>query len=198
VTVTAVAPFELRAPAEADLAAAVALHRRAIPYSLNSRLGPAHLEHAYRVMHEDPGSLVTVAARGGTVIGVVLFSLDPAALERRMVRGLGARGWLRVAAGLARDPALLVEALRQARAGGPIRGVAARLVAIAVDEDARVAGVGRALIGAVDRFGRAHGAAAYQLDTRIDNAAALAFYARCGFAEAARRGRDVVLVKELA
>jgi ribosomal protein S18 acetylase RimI-like enzyme len=197
--VVASAALELRPATEADVEPAVALHRRAIPYSLNSRLGAAHLARAYRVLGADATSMVVVAARAATVVGVVVASLDPGALERRILLGIGPRGWLGIAAGLARRPALLAEILRPGR---PVahagRAVVPRLIAIAVDAAGRERGVGRALVGAVDDFCRRRGVAAYHLDTRADNAAALAFYSRCGFVEVERRGRDVVLVKELA
>jgi ribosomal protein S18 acetylase RimI-like enzyme len=192
--IAAVAPVELRRAAPADVEAAVALHRCAIPYSLNSRLGAAHMAAAYRILLRDAGAAVAVAVRGGHIAGVVVAGLEPAALERRLLARLGPRGWLRMACGLALRPSPVLEALRASR---PVihqgRPVVPRLIAIAVDESGRQRGVGRALVGAVDDFVRGP----YHLETRADNADARAFYARCGFVEVERRGPDIVLVKEL-
>src|SRR5262249_2772964 len=144
----------------------------------------------YRILLREPGAAVVVAARAGAVDGVVVAARDPAAVERRLLLRLGPRGWLRIAL----RPDLVLSARARRR---PVlhdgRPVLPRLIAIAVAEPGRQRGVGRALVGAVDDFVRAP----YHLETRADNAAARAFYARCGFVEVERRGRDIVLVKEL-
>jgi len=71
------------------------------------------------------------------------------------------------------------------------------LIAIAVDSSARQGGIGRALVQAVDDFFRQLSQPFYYLDTRVENITARAFYQRLGFVEHERRGRNLILVKEL-
>lgn len=74
------------------------------------------------------------------------------------------------------------------------------VASVAVAPEARRAGVGRALVGALLREARARGATEARLDVRAGNVAAIALYAAQGFVEVGRRrayyadGEDAVLM----
>lgn len=186
-----------RPAAADDLPAVVALHRAALPYSLNSRLGAAHLTAVYQFTLADPDSLVVCAMDGPAVLGVVSATLDPAALPGRWRWGFK----LRLALALALRPALWPLVWESGRVGAPLhwqgQTVRACLTAIAVAPAHRRRGCGRALVAAVDAFMQARGQAAYRLDTLAENAAGRAFYARLGFTAVARRGAAVLFAKAL-
>ena len=70
-----------------------------------------------------------------------------------------------------------------------LAGEVAELQRIAVSRQARRSGVASALLAAVLARSRASGAERVLLEVREDNAGAIAFYARSGFVELARRRR---------
>lgn len=185
-----------------DMEPVVQLHQEALGYSFNSQLGGRHLAHIYQVMRCDENSLVVTAHRGGLLVGVVSATRDPEALKTRLISSLTPRQWFGLIGRLALRPQLLFTWLADQRVNSrPVtfRGVTVRpyLAAIAVAERARQAGVGRALVGAVDDFFRARRCPAYHLDTLADNAASRVFYRRLGFVELEQRGPAVILVKTL-
>jgi ribosomal protein S18 acetylase RimI-like enzyme len=184
-----------------DLPAIVRLHRAAMPYSLNSRLGPEHLRRIYQVACRHPESLVACVSAGGEVAGVVSATLDPAALAARARAGLSLTGWIWLLASLALRPGLWPLVWENIQLTPPVRwrgeDVNACLTAIAVAPKQRRTGLGRILVEAVDDFMRAHGQAAYRLDTLVVNAGARQFYERLGFEAADRRGSSVIFVKAL-
>lgn len=197
----AVDSLQLRPMAQADIAAVVQLHREALPYSLNSRLGASHLAQVYAVMSRESASLVMVACRDGAPVGVVSAAVDPAAVAARILSGLTPRRWAGLVSKLMLRPGLLWAAMESQRMNRPARlhgrVIQPCLTAIAVAASGRRAGIGRQLVGAVEGFFRQQGCSAYYLDTLAKNAAAQAFYARLGFVEAERRGSALILVKEL-
>lgn len=187
-----------------DRDAVVKLHREALGYSLNSKLGAEHLAHVYRMMCEDTSSVVLSARHSGqrgVPVGVVSATLDPESLKRHLMSGLTLRQQAGLLGRLALRPIMLVDWLEDLSLSRPVtfKGavVAPCLTAIAVAADCRRTGVGRALVQAVEGFIRAHHGAAYHLDTRADNMVSRMFYRRLGFVEVEQRGRAIVLVKEL-
>ncbi len=60
---------------------------------------------------------------------------------------------------------------------------------IAVTASARKAGVGTALLCALEQYAKAQGAAVIQLEVRASNETAIRFYERCGFVQNGRRKR---------
>ena len=63
----------------------------------------------------------------------------------------------------------------------------ARLIALAVEPDARGGGVGAALVAAVEAWARAQGANSLMLTTALHRAGAQAFYERLGYEHTGRR-----------
>jgi GNAT superfamily N-acetyltransferase len=194
--------FNVQPLAEQDIEEAARLHREALSYSLNSKLGLSHLAHLYGAMRGDASSLAATASRDGVLAGVVSATLDPAQLTARLFAGLTLRRWLDIFGRLALNPLVLVDWVEGRKVSRPVtfKGAAVRpcLTAIAVAAHCRRQGAGRALVAAVDNFFRSHHCAAYHLDTRADNTASRAFYQRLGFVEVEQRGRAMLLVKELA
>jgi ribosomal-protein-alanine N-acetyltransferase len=71
---------------------------------------------------------------------------------------------------------------------GAVMGDSAELESVAVREDARRRGVGRALCDAVAEWCRSKGATALELEVRAASAGAMALYEGMGFVSVGRRG----------
>jgi len=65
-------------------------------------------------------------------------------------------------------------------------GRACRIYSFAVDPEIARRGVGREIVGACERYARAHGFGALRLEARYDNAPAIALYGKLGFSEFGR------------
>jgi ribosomal protein S18 acetylase RimI-like enzyme len=66
-----------------------------------------------------------------------------------------------------------------------------------VDDSARGAGLGRALVDATLDRARAHGCRRVELDVNTQNAAALALYRSCGFATGKSGGEDLLMSRRV-
>lgn len=192
-----VAPLEL-----ADIPAATRLHVDAIPYSMNSMLGPDHVATLYRLLRADPHSGVFAARRGQAVVGTAVVTTAPSLTKKRLIQQAGLGHWVIKSPRFLLRPSLIATLLQEQRTGRPVhfegKAIEPVLAAIAVAPDARTMGVGRKLLAAVEAFLQERGEMAYRVDTRADNDAARAFYRKAGFAEVEQRGKDVLLVRALS
>jgi ribosomal protein S18 acetylase RimI-like enzyme len=194
-------PYALHPISTVEIDSAVALHRAALGYSINSRLGGGHLAYLYTVMRGESDCLATVAVASGELLGVVSAALDPEGLTRRLFAGLPAIRWFAILSHLACHPGIWMEWVESRSLTHPVMfqgmEIKACLTAIVVSPAARRFGVGRALVGAVDDFMRRHDQPYYRLDTRADNSVSRSFYRNLGFIELEERGRDVIYVRQL-
>lgn len=185
---------------DADLPAVVTLHRRRLGYSLNSRLGRGHLAELYHFVGGMSDAAVRVAEVDGVVVGVVSAALAPERVMRDFLMSRSPAGLVRLGLRVLGHPGALVEAWTTRALARPVRwhghAVEPCLTAIAVDEQAIRAGIGRALVAAVADFCREQGRPTFRLDTRADNVDARAFYRRLGFVEVETRGANIILVKQ--
>jgi ribosomal protein S18 acetylase RimI-like enzyme len=170
-------------------------------YSLNSRLGVRHLAYLYSLLREDETCLVTAAFTHKKILGVVSAALAPRQFKEKVFSSMPLTRWMSVASRLTIQPGLWFEFWQDRKMNQPVIyktvEVKPMLIAIAVDSPARQGGIGRALVQAVDDFFRQLSQPFYYLDTRVENITARAFYQRLGFVEHERRGRNLILVKEL-
>src|SRR3954469_19839112 len=79
-----------------SLADVVAIHRAEIAYSLNSKLGAEHLARLYTAVQQDGDSSIAAAYRGRDPVGVVIATVNPSRLMRRLLAGLRAGQWLQL------------------------------------------------------------------------------------------------------
>jgi ribosomal protein S18 acetylase RimI-like enzyme len=122
----------------------------------------------------------------GHLAGFVAGSADVGRLYRSFVWRDGVRAALPLAGRLLRSLPRVVETLRHGTDGHPSSGRGTELLAIAVDQSQRGAGVGRALVaGFLDEV-VAGGGDAVHVVVGADNASAVRLYRRAGFEEAAR------------
>lgn len=193
--------FTLSPLKPADVDSAAALHRSAMSYSFNSRLGEKHLAYLYSLLQQDVTCSVTAAVADGKILGVVNAALDPQHFKEKVFSSMPLSRWAEITSRLAIQPQLWVELWQDRKLDQPViyksSEVKPMLIAIAVDASARQSGMGRALVQSVDDFFRRLSQPFYYLDTRVDNAPARNFYQRLGFIEHERRGRNLILVKEL-
>lgn len=186
---------------EGDCARVVALHRAVLGYSINALLGQRHLAFVYRTTATLPGAFVRVAVDGGAVVGAVSATVDEGRAARALLQRMTLAQCCCVAARLACSPACWRAAWRARCASQPVlvagAPIDACLTSIIVDPRCQGRGIGRVLVGAVDDFMRQQAQARYRLDTRLANHSARAFYTRLGFCEHARRGSDILFVRNI-
>ncbi len=193
--------FTLKPLSSIELDSVVRLHRGAINYSFNSRLGASHLAYLYSMLQQDETCLVTVAVEDDKVLGVVSAVADPAGFKERVFSSMSPARWAAVAGRLFLQPGLWLELWQGRALDRPVlyktSEIKPALIAIAVHPSARKTGIGRALVESVDDFFRQLSRPFYHLDTRVENTTARAFYQRLGFIEHERRGRDLIFVREI-
>lgn len=201
-----------------ELARTARLHRRALPDGFFARLGAAFLARYHASFLAGSRARLLVAERGGRVVGFLAGTIDNAAhygdVARRRSAGLALVG---LASLLAR-PRLAVEFLRT-RTGrygravvrlltrtrtdggtpeGPGVAPVAVLTHVAVDDEARGTGAGRALVEAFAEEVAARGVDEIRLVTPVDGGGPR-FYRRLGWrSRGRRRAADGTVVEEFA
>jgi GNAT superfamily N-acetyltransferase len=197
----AVNRFSLVPLSSHDIDSVVALHLAGLPYSLNSKLGSAHLGRLYKIMAEDPDSMVLIARNDGGIMGVVSATLDALSLKGRLMSAVSLTQKILLARRMIFHPSIFGDWFQSQSTDRPViyKGTVVNpcLTSIVVRSDSRRSGTGKTLVSAVDAFVLEHGKKAYYLDTRADNESSRAFYSRLGFIELEQRGRDIVLLKEV-
>ena len=182
------------------LDAIVTIHRAVLGYTLNSRLGRAHLAHLYHAMSRDSDCYVGVALSQDRPVGVVSGSLDLERAESRLFRSIGFGPWANIVWQVLRSPSLVREWRKGQAIGRPVyrdrERVAAILTTLAVDPRCQRVGIGRQLISELEAFFAARNVHCYRLDTLADNRAAREFYRKAGFEELEQREDSIVLVKK--
>ncbi len=177
----------------------VRIHRDALGYTLNSRLGDAHLMRLYSQMSKDSESYVGVAVVEGRPAGVVSGTLNEDRLKARLLGSLPPSALLTVLAELVRHPGLIGAWLQSLSIARPVyhegKRVEAVLTALAVDARFRGRGLAKELIAALERYFSARQVGIYRLDTLITNQPAQSLYAGLGFIEVARRAGSAILVR---
>ncbi len=175
-------PGPVRQATEADGRAVAALHAAAIAEGFLPTLGARFLARLYRRMVvSDLADLLVVDDDRG-VAGFVAVATDTGAFYREFLRRDGVLAALAAAPTLLRKPATAWETLRHGMAGGdgPARPDA-EILATAVADRARRAGVGRALLHAATDALTARGIHRAVVVTATGNDAALGLYEQAGF-----------------
>lgn len=184
-----------------DIPAVVKLHRQFLSYSINSRLGAAHLSYIYEMTRKDRASVVLVAKIKKVIVGVVSATLDPERLARSFFVNLTISGRLRLFLNLITKPHLILEWFKDKELVRPVvyegEAVIPCLTAIIVVPQFRRLGIGKMLLDGVEEFCGKNGYHSFRLDTRQDNHISRNFYKKLGFVEAEQRGRNILLVKAL-
>jgi GNAT superfamily N-acetyltransferase len=179
----------------------VGIHRGGLGYTVNSRLGSAHLAFLYREMARDPTSYVGVAMVDGRPAGIVSGTLDEDTLKSNLLKSMSGPTLAGLATRLLLRPWLILQWLQSVIIALPVyhqrQEVIAVLTALAVDPGFQGRGVGRKLVGALEEFFGANKVGKYRLDTLGTNQRALKFYSDLGFTEVARRTDSVILVRTI-
>lgn len=207
----------VRAARPADLRRTAAIHRRCLPSGFFARLGDRFLARYHASFATSPSAILLVAEDDGTVVGFLAGTFDNAAHYRWLVRGRPLLRLLPVGvAALLRDRRLAAEFARtrlrryaravvrrlptprpavDARADGAVSTVGV-LTHVAVLEDARGTGAGRALVAEFTRQAVAAGTDELRLVTAAEGDAT-AFYRRLRWtSRGTRRAADGTFVEE--
>ncbi len=177
----------------------VRIHRDALGYTVNSRLGDTHLKRLYAQMSKDSESYVGVAVVEGRPAGVVSGTLNEDRLKARLLGSLPLSALLAVLAEMVVHPGLIGAWLQSLSIARPVyhegKRVEAVLTALAVDARFRGRGLAKELIAALERYFAARQVGIYRLDTLVTNRPAQSLYAGLGFIEVARRAGSAILVR---
>lgn len=168
-----------------DIGSMVAIHERAFPGFLMTRLGPAFLEDYYRLVQSSESGLALVAERREDVVGFVVGYTDPRTFYR-LLRKQKARFGIRMLPALVRSPGLVPQVLASFRradpCGGSERAALTELASIAVDPEYGGQGIGTRLVKSFLEEVRSRGARGVYLTTDANgNDFVNAFYVKLGF-----------------
>ena len=170
-----------------DVGAVAALRASAVPTSDFSRLGAAAQRSFFDAAMHDPGTFGVVAEDRDGVVAFALATVSAARIERAAIIRHPAAWGGAIAAGFRSPMALIRVAVRAGRvllarrATAPSAEPRLRLLDIAVDERARGAGVGRAVLAATIAEAWARGHDAIGLSVLTDNHPAIRLYEGLGF-----------------
>lgn len=177
--------FTIRPAHGHDVGAIVAVHLRAFPGFLMTRLGPSFLEEYYGLVLNDPTEISLVAEAASRVIGFVVGYLNP----KDFYQALRARK-IRLATcmipAVLRDPRLIPRVLASFRRTDPAaiddRFGLSELASVAVDPTYSGQGIGTRLVRSFIDEARRRGALGVYLTTDADdNDAVNRFYVKFGF-----------------
>ncbi|MFL6064724.1 MAG: GNAT family N-acetyltransferase [Friedmanniella sp.] len=184
----------LRRLEDSDLPFAIAEHSKHFPDNVMARLGPLFLRQYYKSFLNTPFAVATVAEMDGEPCGYLVGVLDTDQHRRLLLRRHGVALLSTSSVGLALRPGLAVRLLarrtkvrlrrilsRLSDARQPTVGSVAVLSHIAVSEDARSRGVGRALVQNFTEIARASGAGRISLATLDGPTGAGPFYEAQGW-----------------
>jgi len=168
------AQLRIRPMAARDIPAVVQLQVAFLNGSIVTQLGPAFLTRFHAVALAHPASRGFVAELDGMIAGFALGSLDVHAFNAHMKpRILCAM----ITALLAPSRiSLAVSLVRMVFEGEPQPTIPAELLLLTVDPRARRGGVGRGLLGALERSFREQGVERYRVAVRSQLVEAKAFY----------------------
>lgn len=191
-------PPEIDTLGTQDVAAAVTLYRQAFPTAFFGRLGRGFLAEYYAAIRTSPAAVALAVRVGGTVVAVLVGSVDACAHRRHVLSRHGGRLAVKGVAGLLARPHLALSFVRHrlrwyvrrlARGGQPVAtgGPAARpepvavLDHVVVSPSARGSGIGRLLVERFMREAGERGATRAVLVTRAENTPARGLYERLGW-----------------
>ena len=184
-----------------DIPMVVNIHREAIGYSLNARLGSRHLSHIYACVLNSDSAIVNVIEVDGIMVGVVSATTNPDKLSAEIKKSLSFKQKLLLAVSFVIRPWLIYNLWEHFRLSPPVVYknilINACLTAIAVKPQYRGKGLGKALIDSVENYFRSQDVECYRLDTFKTNKNARRFYNKLGFVEIGEIGRNIILVKEI-
>lgn len=191
---------QVRKASSCDVPAMVEIHQRAFPGFFLTLLGRRFLRRMYAGFVHDAHGRAIVAEHGTSVVGYIVGTCCPEKYFRARLRSDG------IALACAAVPALLRSPVRTAeRLWAALRYRGERppdltdgwlVSSIAVDLQARAAGVGSALVRAFcEHAAQAQARYVYLLTDEIRNGRAHAFYERAGFKvhSTVTRGGDRVM-----
>ena len=182
-----------------DIPVVVVLHRKAISYSLNARLGKKHLSKIYDCVRISNLAIVNVVEVDGKISGVVSATTNPEKLSAEIIKSFSQK--LLLAINLIIRPWLLYNVLEHFRMASPViyndTLIKPCLTAIAVVPECRGKGLGKKLIASIESFFVSQNIDCYKLDTFKTNTNARIFYKKLGFVETQQIGRNVILIKKI-
>jgi hypothetical protein len=136
--------MKIRAVIPRDAAGIARVHEKALPWSINGRLGYAHLKEMYDILISGPDCVGFVAVHDDSIIAFQISSADWKAARFRLAN-IGWRGKLRVVATCLRHPYDLIALFEAVFLIPPAfrrTGIRAELMAWAAEPENALAAVG--------------------------------------------------------
>lgn len=174
---------------EADRDALARLHEINLGNSTIGQLGASLLKRYYRFIERSGDEVLFVERVDGELAGAAVLSLRPESVISRFVKSEIVGFALAVVRKTLAHPGFVRTVLAQGKGAKlePENSPEIELIQIYVDTTRRNKQVGRKLLKQLEDFLRGRGVREYFIRTRTtDNEAALGFYDRNGFIEAAR------------
>jgi len=185
-----------------DIPEVVNIHREAIGYSLNARLGSRHLSNIYACVKKSESAIVNVAEVDGIICGVVSAATNPEKLSSEIIKSLSFKQKLLLAINFIIRPWQICNIREHRHLSLPVAyksvQVSACLTVLAVAPQHRGKGISKTLITSVEDYFKSQNINYYRLDTFSTNTNARTFYNYLGFDEIGQVGRNVILVKEIS
>lgn len=193
--------ISIQSLAEKYIEPVISLHQLVLGDTVNSRLGPRHLEYLYRAMLQATDCFIAVAINESQPVGFISGALDLNAIKRLLLKSMPLEGWKNIAGRLIRHPSLFLEWVRGNQVSQPIfihgKRIDPILTTIGVDPNFQGLGVGKKLVYELETFFRGHKVSMYRLDALKTNHAAQTFYASLGFIQHGKRTDSILYLKEI-
>jgi|LauGreDrversion2_5_1035112.scaffolds.fasta_scaffold12923_2 GNAT superfamily N-acetyltransferase len=193
----------IRRAADRDINQLVRIHLQAIPYSINSRLGPYHLSGVYRRILELLVCEVWVISELSKVIAFGVLEYHPQAVATCLLQSHSVDSIFLLILKILQKPAIILALLQECcsswifrKSRGPLLAQPHILV-IGVNTPFRNRGIGKKLLRALVFRAKKRRAKFLSLETRRDNAGALRFYIGNGFRIVKKSPFDVLLAKKI-
>jgi ribosomal protein S18 acetylase RimI-like enzyme len=179
----------------------VRIHQEVLGYTFNSMIGKGHLSYIYSLMARSDGCFVGVAYVGDRTVGVISGTIHLEQTKKILMQSLNLKAVSRIIIGILRMPSLIGEVKKGDVIGQPIyldgKPVNAILTTIAISKTCQGNGIGRQLVGALEKYFLQNRIDTYRLDTLIRNNQARRFYKALGFSEMTSRADSIILVKRI-
>lgn len=171
-----------------DLLEIVQIHRKVLPYTINSRVGSKFLHSLYSVLLKNPSSnQVLVYKENQSVLGFASFCTDLNKTNLNVLKHLSLTAYVGILLFLITHPASLGELFSRNKFSNYLenkfKNPYPTILTIGVDPSVQGKGVGKQLMKEVFDYFKKHRISTFYVDTQTSNKGAILFYEKSGFTD---------------